>query len=310
MEQAAQKKTTKPLSPRKGRAGRVFYMLFKIVCGFLAALFGLITLVALVLMITSTAADRSARVLPKWERADLTEVLTKESWTDEDYDFLYHQTGLTRIALDAVDRSQLPAFQEALFFRGEVRHEYASSSTAHDYLVDPSTGHRYLAPIAPLEDGDVLVSSTCHTFGWRNGHSALVVNGQYGDVLESVSAGTNSVITRAGAEWFQNASNFILLRFKDAPQETRAAIAADAKTKLLDVPYSILTGFFSSPKDQFKDGRSIGTTHCSHLVWQAYKNFGYDIDYDGGPVCTSRDIAKSPHFEIVQVYGFDLDKVW
>ena len=297
-------------SPQASRAGRFFYMLFKIVCGALAALFGLITLCTLFLTVASTEVDRSARTLPKWEMEDLTEVLAKESWTDADYDFLYRQTGLTRLAVDSVERSELPAFQSALFFAGEVRHEMAAPTTPHDYLVNPETGHKVFAPMAPLEDGDVLVSSTCHTYGWRNGHAALVVNGEYGDVLESVTIGMNSEITRSGADWFRNASNFIVLRLKNATKEERAAIAEDATKRLFDIPYSIFTGFFSSPKDQCANGRTAETTHCSHLVWQAYKNAGIEIDYDGGPVCTTRDIAKSPRFEVVQVYGFDLEKLW
>ena len=60
-------------------------------------------------------------------------------------------------------------------------------------------------------------------------------------------------------------------------------------------------------KDQ---GKSKKGTNCSHLVWQAYYNAGYDIDTDGGPVCTSRDISMSDLLEVVQVYGFDPVSLW
>ena len=57
-------------------------------------------------------------------------------------------------------------------------------------------------------------------------------------------------------------------------------------------------------------GRRPYATHCSHLVWQAYKHFGYDIDSDGGPLVTCNDIARSDLLEVVQVYGFDPDALW
>ena len=106
--------------------------------------------------------------------------------------------------------------------------------------------------------------------------------------------------------FFQRSPNFVVLRLKGADRETRAQIAATAAQRLFDIPYSVTVGFLS-PKDQ---GVSPEATHCSHLVWQAYAYYGYDIDSDGGPVCTARDIVHSDLFEVVQVFGFDPDNIW
>lgn len=156
-----------------------------------------------------------------------------------------------------------------------------------------------------MQAGDVFVNSSTHTLGFRNGHAALVLD-RYGTVLESFEYGLDSSITANAHQWFAQSSNFILLRLKNVDKETREKIALDAKNQLLGIPYSIAVGVFSK-KDQNVSPKS---THCSHLVWQAYKNAGYDIDSNGGLVVTPRDIARSPLFEVVQVYGFGPETLW
>ena len=250
--------------------------------------------------IAEAVTDNYARILPSYTKEDLTETLAKAEWTESDYEFLYRQTGLGKSGLDALkdEPDRILEIQNSLFYEGTLKHELAAFSSPHDYL------ENYTAAMAPLEDGDVLVTSSCHTFGWRNGHAAIVVNADDNQVIESVSPGMPS--SYGDTEWFAQSSNFILLRLKGVSKEERAAIARQAELTLLRVPYSLAVGIFTN-KD-LKD--NVTKTHCSHLVWQAYKNFGYDIDADGGPVCTSRDIALSPLFEVVQVYGFDLEKLW
>ena len=115
-----------------------------------------------------------------------------------------------------------------------------------------------------------------------------------------------SVVSYGGYNWFRSGTNFMVLRLKDATAEERAAIAATAEERLRGVDYSITVGILS-PKDQ---GETPKETHCSHLVWQAFRYYGYDIDSDGGAVCTTRDIANCDLFEVVQVFGFDPIELW
>ena len=220
------------------------------------------------------------------------------------YETLYLQTGLGRAALDEMkdDPERILTFQDALFYDGDLAHEEVAVTTKRDIFADT----RYRAPMVDLQDGDVLITSTCHSFGWRNGHAALVVNGTNGSLLESVSLGIPSTITTYGSDWFCYGTNFMVLRLKDAGEEARAEIAQTARERLYNVPYSLTVGFLS-PKDQ---GETPQGTHCSHLVWQAYHYFGYDIDSDGGPLCTTQDISRSDLFEVVQVFGFDPVKLW
>ncbi len=252
------------------------------------------------LSVSEAVVDKTARTLPSYPREDLTEVLAKPHWNGDDLQFLYRQTGLGRAALQAMEkqRARIPYFQDALYYEGTLKHELAAFTTPHDYFED------YAAPIAPLEDGDVIVSSSCHTFGWRNGHAGIVVKAETQSVLQSVAPGTISHVE--SIDWFSLASNFIILRLKDVSKTERAEIAKNALEKLRGLPYTLFAGIFSK-KDA---GEDIKATNCSHLVYQAYKYFGYDIDSDGGAVCTARDIAKCDLFEVVQVYGFDPEKLW
>lgn len=273
----------------------------------LAVLFGIIAFLALLcaaLLIADAAVDASARVLPSYAREDIAQLLEQESWSESDYETLYLQTGLGRAALDEMkdDPERILTFQDALFYDGDLAHEEVAVTTKRDIFADT----RYRAPMVDLQDGDVLITSTCHSFGWRNGHAALVVNGTNGSLLESVSLGIPSTITTYGSDWFCYGTNFMVLRLKDAGEEARAEIAQTARERLYNVPYSLTVGFLS-PKDQ---GETPQGTHCSHLVWQAYHYFGYDIDSDGGPLCTAQDIARSDLFEVVQVFGFDPVKLW
>ncbi len=266
----------------------------------------------LLFVCAALTVDRTARVTPSYEKIDLEPILEKPraEWSDDDFAVLSRQTGiLLREAFDGLEADEIRAFQDAFFFEGDVEHEeVAAGLVYHDILIDPADGRTFYAPIVALEPGDVLISSTSHLFGWRHGHAALVLT--YERLLQSAVIGTNSSISNFvdgnGIGWFTSASNFMVLRLKGADADARRAIAEEAEKDLVGVPYHFTAGIFT-PKDQ---GTSPTDTYCSHLVWQAFKNAGYDLDADGGPCCTPRDIANSSHLEVVQTYGFDIDKGW
>lgn len=289
---------------------------------FVAALLGVLVFLGALLiscLIADAVCERSAHTTPSYEKEDITEIADKSGkWTDEEIKFLYRQTGLGKSALLTLKSevvyengvyvplsSRLKVFQDALYYEGETEHEHVADVSKRDLMKG------FLAPIAPLEEGDIFVNSSTHTLGFRNGHAAIVLD-EDGTVLESFELGRDSSVTMNADLWFADSSNFMILRLKDAEtgeiadKDLRAQIAREAKAKLKGIPYSIATGIFSK-KDQ---GTSPKVTHCSHLVWQAYKNAGYDIDYNGGRVVTPQDIARSPLLEVVQVYGFDPEKLW
>lgn len=285
------------LTARRTRGGAFALAFFAaFLCVLLSVLLGMGLAMAVV--------ENSARTTPSCEKIDLTPYLEKETLSEEDYDVLYHQTGLSRLGVDALEkREDLLAFQEAFFYDGGRSHGMAAPTTPRCMLLDEN-GKTYKAPLVPLEDGDILVTSTCHTFGWRNGHAAIVVDAESRRVLEAIGPGVESSL--GDANWFCGGTNFMVLRLKGTASEERKEIADWAYENLRGIEYSLFTGFFNA-KDQ---SSAPETTHCSHLVWQAYKAFGYDIDSDGGPLVSCNDIARSELLEVVQVYGFDADELW
>ncbi len=294
----------------------------------LLAIFLFLAGVATFFLIASSTADLHARVLPPYAREDISPILEKSpaAWTEGDVEILRAQTGILseealRREAEQGGRERLLAFQDALFFEGKLVHEtIVEGVTFHDMLyAENAQGEAltpYHAPIVTLEAGDVIVTSTTHTLGFRHGHAALMLRG--GMMIQSVALGIPSQVLpqsneSAGVPFFQYSANFIVLRPKREAGESdadyaarRAEIADFAAAHLEDIPYSLTVGIFSK-KDQGDDPKA---THCSHLVWQAFKHFGYDIDADGGPVVTPRDISESDCFETVQVYGFDPAKGW
>ncbi len=269
-----------------------------------AALSGVLLFVTMVggaLLLADGMCDLDGRVLPSYEKADISALVSKEEWTEEELSLLSLQTGVSKSVLPSIPREALLGFQEYLFAERTVRHEAPAYFSSYDYLVEG--GVRVNAPMIPLEKGDVLVSTASHTVGWRHGHSALVIDPSRASVLQCISIGLSSNVYLGGTDWFREAANFMVLRLKGVSEEERAAIAERAAKELKGIPYSLTVGIFSS-KDQCGEGAPEGT-QCSHLVWQAFYNAGFDIDSDGGGVVTTSDIFASPLFEIVQVYGFD-----
>ncbi len=275
-----------------------------ICCAVLVALCCVASLTLSGLLLSDRLTESAARVRPSYEREDLYATLGKAQWTEEDYAFLYRQTGLGAEALDELkgDNKKIVSFQEALFAEWETEHfdPPPSPVTSRDILKHEA------APIAPLKAGDVLVSSACHIFGWRHGHAAIVINSGTGTTLECISLDVPSAAGSTG--WFGISSNFMALRLKAEYRErvNPAEVASAAWETLRDIPYDFTVGVLS-PKYQ---GERPASTQCGHLVWQAYINFGLDVDSDGGAVCSPQDIARSPYFDVVQVFGFDPLKLW
>lgn len=289
---------------------------------FTAVLLGVLVFTAALIiscLIADAVCERTAHTTPSYQRADIAAIADKSGkWTDEEIRFLYRQTGLGKSALLKMKSevvyennefvplsARLKDFQEALYYEGETEHELVADISKRDLMKG------FSAPVAPLEEGDIMINSPTHTLGFRNGHAALVLDTE-GTVLESFELGRDSSVSINGHLWFAESSNFMILRLKDpdtgeiADKDVRTEIARKAKAQLKGIPYSIVTGIFTK-KDQ---GTSPKATHCSHLVWQAFKNAGYDIDSNGGLIVTPQDISRSPLLEVVQVYGFDPEKLW
>jgi uncharacterized protein YycO len=279
-----------------------------IICIALAAF---IVSTAAALRISMAAIEADAHVYPDYPRLDIRHILSKEQLSEDDYITLFYQTGLGRPAVDEIRSSgddwarRILLFQDHFFRKVQYVCERNSPISREESIIDENG--RYIAgtEMAPLHEGYILVTKSSHTYGWRNGHSALVVDSTNGRTLESVVLGSNSSIQDI-SKW-TNYPNFILLRLKNSTYEEMEEIACTAQELLLDIPYDLTAGVFG-PRPAGRD--KVKGTHCSHLVWQACSYYGYDLDSDGGIIVTPKDIANSPELEVVQVYGVDPGNIW
>lgn len=255
-------------------------------------------------------AELKMHYTPAYEKEDLKPLLEKMHWTATDYQLLFRQTGLGKSALLSIKeradwKKQVLSFQDYFFAAPKIICEKNSPISREESLVGAAYNSTYQTPFVPLEDGDILLTASSHTFGWRNGHAAIVIDAAKGQTLESVVLGQDSSIQSIN-KW-KNYPTLLILRLKNVPKSKRSQIAAYASKYLNRLPYNFLVGIFFSKKT---DAAELKGTQCAHLVWAAFYSQDYDIDSDGGLIVTPKDIAFSPLLEVIQIYGLNPDTLW
>ena len=240
---------------------------------------------------------------------DLSFVLTKESMTDEEYNLVFDQTGLGRVAIDALKKDESSFIENVKRFQAQkqkpVRYRqtflFFPTTTAEE--LRDETGRKRMLLLPPLEVGDVLITKSTKTLLYRHGHAALVLKPNV-STIESMMIGTESDILNVDS--WRSYPTLLILRPKNNRELAKAAVDF-AEKKLLGVPYQLLTGVVKKDKS---DMETIDGTHCAHLVWQAYQSAGLDIDTDHGWQVTPHDLAKDDVMEVVFSYGFGKTGLW
>lgn len=243
---------------------------------------------------------------PDYDREDLSPILAQATLRQADYRTLFQQTGLGPQAVDDLlaqgetGVEQILETQEGFFTPPGQAPCYALGVTTREHRFRDEAGHvLYAAPLAPLKDGDILVSFSTHTAGWRHGHAGLVVDAREGVTLESVVLG--SLSDEMDADHWRSYSTWMVLRPK-AGEETRQRVAQLAREHLVGIPYSLVSGAFG---DKFQPLEGPHNAHCGYLPWYAWMAVGVDLDADGGRIAAPLDLAESGNAEVVQVYGID-----
>lgn len=246
------------------------------------------------LYVWTVSVEGAAHYTPDYPKRSLDKILDKELLTGEDYDILFRQTGLGKVAVDAIRRSgrshEIKMVQEIYFEPVRVCCEANSLISREERVVCDGRDVQTMIPV--VEEGDILITFNSHAFGWRCGHAAIVVDAEKRLTLEARVLGTDSAIMSM-SHWQQYPS-FAILRLKGVSKEERKKVADYAMKNLTDVPYQLTAGFF---------GDELVGTQCAHLVWYAYKSVAYDLDSDGGRLVTPKDLFESEYLEIVQLYG-------
>ena len=264
-----------------------------------AAIIGAILLTCLGLEIAFLVADKIECWRPDYEKTDIREILDKDELSDEDYEALYFQTGLTRTGIDRILSHGLNGKNKAARIQDDFFAEHTVKNNLFAPYVCTDSIEKRIETVY-LEDGDIIVTSSTHLSAWRIGHSGLVTNAAKGHILQANAIGDTSRIGDVGD--FNDRVNFMVLSPK-VNRETKAKVCKYAEENLTGKIYDPTAGVFSS-----KD--SVNKTQCAHLVWYAYKQFGIDLDSNVGLVVTPKNLANSPLVEVVQVFGFDPVKLW
>ena len=237
---------------------------------------------------------------PDYDEIDIRYILDKENLDAQDYNVLLHQTGLGKPAVDSImaepDRvERILRFQKDFFTAKQAVCRKNLFITGQEIFVDRDGDASYGFNLAPYKNGDVLLTKSAHSLGWRHGHAGIVIDDVSGRTLESVVIGEKSRICDIN-NWRCD-STFILLRLKLEYADLPAKISEYASQNMVGIPYRLTGGL-------------TGGTHCAHLIWSSYKAFGLDVDSNGGLIVIPKDLANSELFDVVQIYGVNPDELW
>lgn len=243
---------------------------------------------------------------PSVQREDLTILLNRASLTDADYSQLLDQTGLGRPSVDALleqsdGKARIIAFQQSYYTKAQMFTEKLNPFTSQETLIMNSQSKSDDFGLAPLKNGDILMTKSTQTLFWRHGHCGIVINAENGITLESLEPGTISM--KQDISKWRYYPTLKVLRLKNADEKVIADIIKYSQNSLTGIKYRILAA-------KCQSGIIPKSANCSQLIWQAFNNYGYDLDSNKGMLVTPEDIAKSPLLEIVQIKGFNPEKNW
>lgn len=219
--------------------------------------------------------------------------------TEKDYDLIFSQTGLGKAAVDAFadNPEKIEEYREYYTCDKDYKCVREGVFACHEFITDSEGNSMQNPAFANLQNGDIIITLSIHSLGWRHGHAAIVVDAENGTTAQAVMFGKKSALGHVG-EW-REFPLVAVLRAKDISKEIRNEIAEFTEEKLIGIDYSLASGILSG-----RDENIIPTTtHCAHYVWYAYKCFGIDIDSNGGRIVTPKEILNSDKLEVVQVYG-------
>lgn len=242
----------------------------------------------------------------KTEYVDINNIIiklnNKEVLSSDEYLTLSVQTGLSKNSINKLlekhEPSKLLEYQnDHLYNQEEVISTFFFGSYQHELM-------RNHLQFVDIQDGDILITSTSHTFGYRHGHSGIVVDADKGLTVESYTPFVDSQYDKLYT-WLAF-PEVMVLRLKEEYRYLINDIVEYTKNYLVGVKYSLL----ATTKQKITSTTKINKTQCSHLVWAAYYAYGIDLNSDGSWLVTANDISRSPYLEVVEVKGFHYLELW
>lgn len=262
----------------------------------ISKVFAAIIAVVIVLYSGMVVDHQNLQWVPDYEQKSIDEIISKTELSQEDYDVIYQQTGITKVGVDSLlqnDKlSLLQDLQKQLFEHKEVETDMFAPFVCQHGVGESLT-------TVPLKNGDIIVTDTTHLSFFTIGHAAMVVDAKNGLVLNAIGYDSKSQVM--SIDEMIDRPNMIILRPKLSEKECQEVVDY-ALTELHNKDYSITVGILSD-----KLPEEVEKTHCSHMIWAAYKHAEIDLDANGGAVVMPMDLVGSEYVDIIQIYGFDLE---
>ena len=218
-----------------------------------------------------------------YQKEDISAVLQNPAV--DDYSLIFSQTGVSPRSAEKLIKDGksglLLTLNELYFNTPEMEKEFV----AYPVTVCERNKNQE-TPFADIQKGDIIVTPNTHTLDWRHGHCAMVIDEEKGILLEHMAIGIPSAFTYM--ENWNKYPSFVVLRYPDEKISEKAV--EYAKQSLTGLRYNILAGVIKKDKS---DEPVPFSSHCAHIIWQAYKQAGVDIDSTGGIFVTPENLAMS-----------------
>lgn len=285
---------------------RIFYKICRVITVILAVLIVFFSTDFVLSEITDKWAYKDSENRDDFRWALLEEkLLNNENLTEEDYEEIFLQSGLGKPAVDSLldegRPDKIKEYREYYLMDKDFYCYRKGVFACHEKMTDLS-GEVIVHPdFADLQNGDIVITLSIHSLGWRHGHATIITDAENGIGVQAVMMGEKSNNTRL--DTWKSYPLVAVLRPKNIDEVTRNQAGEFAENKLKGLYYSLSGGVFT--------GRDIEeiplTTQCAHLVWYAYMACGVDIAPESGRIITPKDFLESESLEIVQVYGSIMD---
>ena len=169
---------------------------FRVVCIILVALlvfrlvdFGLSEWTDLI------AYEDAVRDDAKWEK--IAEKINNNIFlTTEDYEIVMSQTGLGKSAFDSLvfkgRMDKIEDYREYYLLDKEFYCYREGVFACHESIKDSNDEFIDNPPFADIRNGDIIVTLSIHSLGWRHGHAAIVVDAEKGLCIQANMVGEKS----------------------------------------------------------------------------------------------------------------------
>lgn len=236
----------------------------------------------------------------KWNR--ITEKFeNNRNLTEDDYEEILSQSGLGKPAVDKLladgRLDKIEEYRDYYLLDKDYYCYRKGVFACHERITDTEGEELQNPDFADLQNGDIIVTLSIHSLGWRHGHATIITDAENGIGVQAVMVGEKS--NNSNVSSWKKYPLVAVLRPKNIDEAVRNQAGQFAEENLKGLYYSLFGGVFSG-RDTDK---TLITTQCAHLVWYAYMTCGLDIAPESGRIITPKDFLNSENLEIVQVYG-------